>query len=93
VKNTGDFDGDAVSQVYIKYPKGKGFPLKELRFFERKTIQKGNTYQMQVSIPVDQLSKWDENVGKLVVPAGTYTLYAGIHSEDEAVTSVFEIKK
>ncbi|MDR0542241.1 MAG: glycoside hydrolase family 3 C-terminal domain-containing protein [Dysgonamonadaceae bacterium] len=92
VKNTGDKDGDAVSQVYIKYPGGKGFPLKELRSFERKNIPQGKNYRMNVSIPINQLAKWDEAAGKLVVPAGTYSIYAGSHSEDEAVIASFEIK-
>jgi beta-glucosidase len=92
VKNTGAVAGDAVSQVYIKYPQGGSvLPLKELRFFERKSIAKGGSAQLKVSIPVEQLAKWDEKTGKTVVPAGTYTLYAGNHSEDEAVVGSFVI--
>jgi beta-glucosidase len=92
VQNTGKMAGDAVSQVYIKYPNGKGFPLKELRAFERKTLQQGGVVQFSVSIPVSQLAKWDEATGKLTVPPGTYTLYAGTHSADEALSSTFEIE-
>jgi beta-glucosidase len=91
VKNTGKTDGDAVSQAYIKYPDGKGLPLKELRFFERKTISQGDSYLMKVKIPVEQLAKWDEAAGKLVVSTGKYTLFLGTHSDDEAVTATFEI--
>jgi beta-glucosidase len=93
VKNTGKLAGDAVSQVYIKYPQnGKNLPLKELRSFERKAIAPGGSYKMNVSIPVNQLAKWDEQAGKQVVPSGTYSIYAGKHSEDEAVIATFEIK-
>jgi beta-glucosidase len=92
VKNTGSLAGDAVSQVYIKYPNGKGYPLKELRAFERKNIQQGKSYKMNVSIPIEQLAKWDESAGKLVVPTGTYSIFAGSHSEDEAAIANFEIK-
>jgi len=92
VKNTGECDGDVVSQVYVRYPTGKNLPLKELRAFDRKTIAHGGSSRIDVSIPVSQLAKWDDAAGKLVVPAGAYTIYAGNHSEDEAVTAGFEVK-
>jgi beta-glucosidase len=92
VKNTGNLAGDAVTQVYIKYPQGGQLPLKELRAFERKSISKGGSYKMKVSIPVSQLAKWDEQAGKTVVPTGTYSIFAGGHSEDEAVIATFEVK-
>ncbi|MDR1116031.1 MAG: glycoside hydrolase family 3 C-terminal domain-containing protein, partial [Tannerella sp.] len=84
IANTGKLGGDEVAQVYLKYPEGKGFPLKELRYFERKHIPEGQTGQIKVSIPVQQLAKWDEKAGKLVVPTGTYSIYAGGNSENEA---------
>jgi beta-glucosidase len=92
ITNTGMLDGDEVAQVYIKYPDGKGLPLKELRYFERKHILEGQTGQIKISIPVEQLAKWDEKAGKSVVPAGTYSIYAGGSSENVAVTATFEIK-
>jgi len=94
VKNTGTSDGDEVAQVYIKYPQnGKVLPLKELRYFERKTITKGTTEEIKISIPIAQLAKWDDSAGELQVPQGTYTIFAGSHSEDEAIQSTFKIKK
>ena len=93
VKNTGTRDGDAVAQVYIKYPQtGTVLPLKELRYFERKTIAKGNIEEIKVSIPVAQFAKWDESAGELRVPRGAYSIFAGSNSENEAVRSTFEIK-
>jgi beta-glucosidase len=92
ITNTGKPDGDEVAQVYIKYPDGKGFPLKELRYFERKRLAEGQTGKVNVSIPVDKLAKWDDKEGKLVVPTGTYSIYAGGNSENEAITAAFEIK-
>jgi beta-glucosidase len=93
VKNIGSVAGDAVSQVYIKYPQdGKVLPLKELRTFERKTLQQGENDVMNVSIPIRQLAKWDDTTGQLLVPTGKYTIFAGSHSADEAVIATFEIK-
>jgi len=94
VRNEGAADGDEVVQVYIKYPQGKDvrLPLKELRFFQRKNIPQGEAYEVKVSIPVAELAKWDETANGLKVPSGKYTIFAGAHSENEAVSAAFEIK-
>jgi len=93
IKNTGTRDGDEVAQVYIKYPKtGKVLPLKELRYFERKTIAKGNSEEIKVSIPIAQFAKWDDSTGSLQVPRGVYSIFAGSNSGNEAIQSTFEIK-
>ena len=93
VKNTGKQDGDEVVQVYIKYPQErKGFPLKELHYFERKNIRIGTDGELNVSIPIAQLAKWNDEIGGLNIPAGIYTIYAGGNSETEAIVSSFKIK-
>ena len=93
IKNTGKICGDEVAQIYIKYPQnGTGLPLKELRSFERKHIHEGETGEVKVSIPIAQLAKWDETSGKTIVPKGTYSLFAGGNSANEAIISTFEIK-
>jgi beta-glucosidase len=93
VKNTGSQAGDEVAQVYIKYPQtGKVLPLKELRYFERKTIAKGAEEEIKVSIPIAQFAKWDDSTGDLRVSPGYYLIFAGGSSENEAIRSTFEIK-
>jgi beta-glucosidase len=93
VSNTGKICGDEVSQVYIKYPDNKtGLPLKELRYFERTHIHKGESAELSVSIPIAQLAKWDEATGGLKVPIGTYAIFVGGNSENEAIIANFEIK-
>jgi beta-glucosidase len=94
VRNTGSVDGDAVPQIYIKYPgASRQLPLKELRAFERTAISKGGTYTMKVSIPVERLAKWDDSKAALSVPAGVYSIYAGADSGDEATSATFTIKQ
>ncbi|MDR0537432.1 MAG: glycoside hydrolase family 3 C-terminal domain-containing protein [Tannerellaceae bacterium] len=94
IKNTGAIDGDAVPQIYIKYPEGeRQFPIKELRAFERKTIRKGEAYVINVSIPVEKLAKWSDTKGQLSVPTGAYAIFAGEHSADERATATFTVKQ
>ncbi|MDR2622768.1 MAG: glycoside hydrolase family 3 C-terminal domain-containing protein [Dysgonamonadaceae bacterium] len=92
VGNVGGKDGDEVTQIYIKYPGAGHFPVKELRQFERKTIKKGEATEIKVSIPVDDLAKWNNESGQISVCPGIYSIYAGSNSEDEAIISNFEIK-
>jgi beta-glucosidase len=90
--NTGNVDGDAVPQVYIKYPQaGRPLPLKELRYFERLPLDRGETAKVKIAIPVAQLAKWDDATGSLTVPSGEYTLFVGSHSADEALTATFTV--
>jgi beta-glucosidase len=92
IKNTGEIAGDEVTQLYIKYPGGKNLPLKELRHFERKYIKKGEVSEVKVSIPVAQLQKWSEEANQMVVPTGSYSIYAGGHSENEAISAGFIVQ-
>ncbi|GHT31095.1 glycosyl hydrolase [Bacteroidia bacterium] len=92
VKNTSSRTGDEVAQVYVKYPDGQDFPLKELRDFKRITLKSGETKEVKVSIPLSDLQKWNETSNKMLVPQGVYTLFAGGNSADEAISAKFEIR-
>jgi beta-glucosidase len=92
VKNSGKQSGDAVAQVYVKYPDGKNYPLKELRYFERVSLNVGQTAEIKVSIPVTDFQKWNGDLQGMSVPVGVYSIFAGNHSEDEAVVARFEVK-
>jgi beta-glucosidase len=93
ISNTGGITGDEVAQIYIRYPQDSGtrLPLKELRSFARQTILAGQSEKIQIAIPLAQLAKWDEAAGKTITPQGRYTLFAGSHSEHEALSASFEI--
>jgi beta-glucosidase len=92
VKNTGKMRGDEVSQVYLAYPTNKGLPLKELRHFERNHIPVGDSKEIKISIPIQDLTKWDEASGEFQVPKGGYKLFVGGNSEVENNGVAFEIK-
>lgn len=92
IKNTGKMTGSEVAQVYITYPRAKGFPHKELREFKRLDICVGKTKGYDISIPIADLKKWNEGANDLIVPKGTYGIYVGAHSGDLKLVSTFEIK-
>jgi beta-glucosidase len=92
VSNTGRVRGDEVSQVYLVYPTNKGLPLKELRYFERNYMKEGDAKEIKISIPIQDLTKWDDANGKFQVPKGVYKLFVGGNSAIEENGVIFEIK-
>ena len=83
VKNTGRYDGDEVSQIYVKLPDtGVITPVKALKGFSRNTIRKGETKRVEVIIKKELLRYWDEKEEKFVTPQGVYQFMIGASSDD-----------
>lgn len=83
INNTGDYDGDEVAQVYIKYPSGERMPVKELKAFKRVHITKGNSASVHFSIALSELQKWDINNHQWKLNKGNYTIVAGADAQQE----------
>jgi len=92
IHNTGAVDGDEVLQAYIEYPAFDRMPYKELKFFKRVSIAKGDMKNADVHIPVKELQKWDMVTHKWKVYSGKYKLIVGSNSQDEKIIMDFEVK-
>lgn len=93
IKNTGRYDGDEVSQVYVKLPDvGVVIPVKELKGFQRNTIRKGENKQVEIAIRKDLLRYWDEDSNQFVTPKGNYQFMIGASSEDIRLTTGFDLQ-
>ncbi|MDR0536585.1 MAG: glycoside hydrolase family 3 C-terminal domain-containing protein [Tannerellaceae bacterium] len=92
ITNTGTVAGDAVPQVYVKYPGGYKLPVRQLVAFDRKHLAPGETYRMDIFIPVVDLAKWNMGRKAFALAQGSYTIYAGSHAEDEAAIATFELR-
>ncbi|MDR0506283.1 MAG: glycoside hydrolase family 3 C-terminal domain-containing protein [Dysgonamonadaceae bacterium] len=92
IRNAGKFAGDEVAQVYVKYPEGKNYPLKELRNFHRISLNENETSEVKISIPVSDFLKWDNETDQKSVPQGVYSIYIGGNSQKEALTAEFEVR-
>jgi beta-glucosidase len=82
IKNIGAMDGDELVQVYVEYPRLDRMPLKELKAFKKIRVKKGSTKDVNLSIPVSELQKWDESTHTWKLFKGTYILKVGKNSED-----------
>ena len=88
VSNTGKRDGDEVAQVYVKYPEtGTYMPIRQLRGFDRVSIPRGATKDVEISIPVADLRYWDEASKAFVTPKGQYEILVGASSSDIRLTT------
>ncbi len=92
VRNTGKYDGQEVSQVYVQLPNvGLKTPIKELKGFARQQINKGQTKRVSIEVRKDLLRYWDDNSSQFIHPKGEYTFMIGASSEDIRLTRTFNI--
>jgi len=92
IKNTGNYDGDEVAQVYVKYPAQSDMPVKELKGFKRVSLKINEESIAEFYIPLSELEKWDVQKKQWKLYSGDYTIFAGSNSADEKLTSSVVIK-
>ncbi|MET0393270.1 MAG: glycoside hydrolase family 3 N-terminal domain-containing protein [Chitinophagaceae bacterium] len=93
IRNTGSMDGDEVAQVYVQYPSGERMPVKELKGFQRISVQKGQERSVQFRLPVAELQKWDLKQGKWVLYPGEYRIGIGSSSQEMKLDAVVKVKQ
>jgi beta-glucosidase len=77
VTNTGAVTGTEVAQLYLGDPKAAGEPPRQLKGFARVTLSPGQSATLSFPLTGHDLSYWDDAAGGWVVPAGSFTVYAG----------------
>jgi beta-glucosidase len=92
VINTGNYDGDEVVQVYIKYPPAERMPIKELKAFKRIHIKKAGSTVVDFRISVAELQKWDLQKQQWKLYIGNYTIVVGADSKDEKLSAIVTLK-
>jgi beta-glucosidase len=93
VKNVGSRAGDEVVQLYVRsqdttYPR----PLRQLRGFERISLEKGAEQRVSFSlVPGKDLTRYDEAKKAYVVDPGRYEVLIGASSADIRQTATFTV--
>lgn len=85
VKNTGDFDGDEVVQIYMTTPDSPASlqrPIKRLKGFKRVTIPRGQTRLVEIEIDCADLWFWDMKNDRITYDSGRYIFEIGSSSKD-----------
>ena len=82
VTNTGEREGKAVVQLYIRDENGTpDRPVKELKGFAKVMLKPGETKSVTMTINALSLSYYEERLGDWYAPSGTYTLLLGDASD------------
>ncbi|GGF68440.1 glycoside hydrolase family 3 protein [Wenyingzhuangia marina] len=92
VKNTGDYDGDEVVQLYINdIYSSVTTPHKTLKGFERVFIKKGETKHIKFTLNPEELAIWNREMVRVVEP-GEFEIMIGGNSTDLLKTK-FTVEK
>ncbi|MEO6173718.1 MAG: glycoside hydrolase family 3 N-terminal domain-containing protein [Flavobacterium circumlabens] len=82
VKNTGNYDGDEVVQLYIDdVYSSVTTPKKTLKGFKRIFLKKGETKQVEFVLTAEELSLWNKEMKNVVEP-GDFEVMVGGNSTD-----------
>lgn len=91
VKNTGDYDGDEVVQLYIRdLFADRTRPVRELKGFQRISLKKGQQQQVNFEIPFEDLAFHNRQM-QLVTEPGKFHAWIGGDSRANLMCE-FEIK-
>ena len=89
--NTGKYDGEEVVQVYVRDLVGSVTrPVKELKHFERVFLKAGESRQLTVSIPTEELAFYGLDMVKKVEPGDFQLWVAGDSASGKPVA--FKVK-
>lgn len=94
IKNTGKIAGDEVAQLYIhEMSPAVKRPIKELRGFERVSLNPGQTKTVTLTVPGNKLAYWDERVHDFVVNPGAFEIMVGNSSENTPLKTLITVTK
>lgn len=83
IKNTGNFDGKEIVQLYIRDLVGSVTrPVKELKGFQKINIKKGETITATFSISVEDLKFYNSDL-KFVAENGKFEVFVGTNSDTQ----------
>lgn len=98
VKNTGEYSGKEVVQVYFEAPQGRlGKPVRQLcAFAKTRTLSPDEEQVLQFEVKLSHMASYDDSGASghkscYVLESGTYTVYAGTDVRSAAAVHSFEI--
>jgi beta-glucosidase len=77
VTNTGAVAGSDVAQLYLGDPAAAGEPPRQLKGFQKVTLQPGQSTTVRFNLSGHDLSYWDDAANGWVVPDGQFQVYVG----------------
>ena len=83
LQNTGNYDSDEVTQLYVSFPESKvDRPDIALKGFKRVFVGKGKTVKVTILVKASDLTYWDTDKQAFVLEMGTVKYFIGSSSEE-----------
>jgi beta-glucosidase len=83
LQNTGNFESDEVTQLYVSFPDSKvDRPQIALKGFVRVFVGKGETVKVSIPLKASELTYWDIDKQAFVLEKGRMKYFIGSSSED-----------
>jgi beta-glucosidase len=96
VRNIGAFGSDEVPQVYVgapsQQPKGVQFAVRSLAAFDRIHLDPGQSWMVNLHVPLRSLQYWSVGSGDWVTGVGSRTVYVGRSSMDLPLSAAIVIR-
>ena len=88
ITNTGKVTGAEVAEVYVSDPSAKADrPERELKGFEKVSLDPGETKHVTVSLDARAFSYWNQAAQKWTIDPGKFVVRVGDSSENTALTA------
>ena len=92
VTNTGDRAGKEVVQLYVSAPTGGiAVPRRELRGFEKVTLEPGESARVSFELDARAFAHWDVRTHAWLVAGGDYTVAVGHSAHDIAQSALVRL--
>lgn len=92
VTNSGSRAGAEVVQLYLGFPAETGEPPRQLKGFQKISLQPGETQTVTFSLTPAELSFWSAGLEAWVVYPGVYQVMVGASSRDIRLTGTLEVE-
>lgn len=94
LKNIGNRVAEEVTQLYVSRIKSKvEWPERELKAFDRISLEPGQDSIVTLSVPVENLKYWSEDDYKWKLESGKINLILGRNAADNALSTQVTVKK
>ncbi|CAG7851633.1 Probable beta-glucosidase L; AltName: Full=Beta-D-glucoside glucohydrolase L; AltName: Full=Cellobiase L; AltName: Full=Gentiobiase L; Flags: Precursor [Serendipita indica DSM 11827] len=81
--NKGPLEGTEIPQLYLEFPKSANSPPQLLKGFEAVSLKKGETRVVKFDLTRQDLSIWNTNAQRWVIPSGSFGVSVGASSRDK----------
>ena len=93
LQNTGNFDSDEVTQLYVSFPESKvDRPYIALKGFKRVFVGKGETIKVSIPLKASDLTYWDIDKHAFVLEKGAVKFFIGSSSKDSKLQGEIHVE-